>query len=104
MRRTRVASILLLLLLCAGAAVADNITGVVTNGTTGKPAAGVAVTLVDPMGGMAEIATAKSDAQGRFTFDGSGRTRASAGAGREERRQLFQDAYAGIDKCRSKRV
>jgi hypothetical protein len=28
----------------------------------------VAVTLVDPMGGMAEIATAKSDAQGRFTF------------------------------------
>jgi len=63
-----VASILLLLLLCAGVAVADNIAGVVSNGTTGKPAAGVAVTLVDPMGGMAEIATAKSDAQGRFTF------------------------------------
>ncbi len=33
--------------------------GTVTNGTTGKPAAGVAVTLVDPMGGMAEVATAK---------------------------------------------
>ena len=68
MRRTRVASILLLVLICAGAALADNITGTVTNGTTGKPAAGVAVTLVDPMGGMAEVATAKADAQGRFTF------------------------------------
>jgi hypothetical protein len=63
-----VASILLLVLICAEAALADNITGTVTNGTTGKPAAGVAVTLVDPMGGMAEIATAKADAQGRFTF------------------------------------
>jgi hypothetical protein len=68
MRRTRPLLILLLLLLCAGAALADNITGMVTNGTTGKPAAGVAVTLVDPMGGMAEVATAKADAQGRFTF------------------------------------
>ncbi len=68
MRRTHVAAILLLLLLCAGAAFADNISGTVTNDTTGKPAAGVAVTLVDPMGGMAEIATAKADAQGRFTF------------------------------------
>ena len=68
MRRTHSVQIMLLLLLCAGAALADNITGTVTNGTTGKPAAGVAVTLVDPMGGMAEIATAKSDAQGRFTF------------------------------------
>jgi hypothetical protein len=68
MRRIRLTSILLLLLLCAEAALAENITGTVTNGTTGEPASGVAVTLVDPMGGMAEIATAKSDAQGRFTF------------------------------------
>ena len=29
----------------------------VNNGSTGKPAAGVTVTLVDPMGGMAEVAT-----------------------------------------------
>ncbi len=69
MRSTRPASILLLSLLLAAAAVADTITGTVTNGTTGKPAAGVAVTLVDPMGGMAELATAKSDGQGRFKFD-----------------------------------
>lgn len=69
MRRTRLASIslLLLLLLCAGAAVAD-IAGTVTNGTTGAPAAGVAVTLVDPLAGMAEVATAEADAQGRFTI------------------------------------
>ena len=44
-------------------------TGTVTNGTTGKPAAGVTVTLVDPMGGMAEVATAKCDAKGQFTVD-----------------------------------
>lgn len=69
MRGTRLASILLLSLLVAAAAVAETITGTVSNGTTGKPAAGVAVTLVDPMGGMAEIATAKSDGQGRFKFD-----------------------------------
>ncbi len=69
MRRTRQASLLLPSLLLAAAAVAETITGTVTNGTTGKPAAGVAVTLVDPMGGMAEIATAKSDGQGHFKFD-----------------------------------
>ncbi len=69
MRRTRPVSIVLFLLLLAAAAVADTVTGTVTNGTTGKPAPGVTVTLVDPMGGMAEIATAKSDGQGRFKFD-----------------------------------
>lgn len=68
-RGARPVAILLLLLLLAGAALADPISGTVTNGTTGKPAAGVEVTLVDPMGGMAEVATAKSDAQGRFKFD-----------------------------------
>ncbi|MGC2209830.1 MAG: carboxypeptidase regulatory-like domain-containing protein [Candidatus Korobacteraceae bacterium] len=47
----------------------DTVTGTVTNGTTGKPAAGVTVTLVDPMGGMAEVATAKCDAKGQFTVD-----------------------------------
>ncbi len=52
MRRTRLASIVAApALLLAAAAVADTLAGTVTNGTTGKPAAGVAVTLVDPMGG-----------------------------------------------------
>jgi hypothetical protein len=66
---TRLAAILLLLLLLAAAALADTISGTVTNGTTGKPAPGVAVTLVDPMGGMSELATAKSDSQGHFKFN-----------------------------------
>ncbi len=55
-----------LCLIVPGVVRADSLTGTVTNRTTGKPAAGVTVTLVDPMGGMAEVATVKSDAQGRF--------------------------------------
>lgn len=69
MRRTRLASILISILALGAAALADTVTGTVTNGTTGKPAAGVTVTLVDPMGGMAEVATAKCDAKGQFTVD-----------------------------------
>jgi hypothetical protein len=48
--------------------MAEKIAGTITNSTSGKAAAGVSVTLVDPMGGMAELATAKSDSAGRFTF------------------------------------
>jgi hypothetical protein len=58
------------MLLClAAVAGADTISGKVNNGSTGKPAAGVSVTLVDPMGGMAEVATGKSDAEGRFRIE-----------------------------------
>jgi hypothetical protein len=69
MRNPRLIAALPVLLLFAAVAFADNISGVVTNATLGKPAAGVSVTLVDPMGGMAEIATAKADAKGRFKLD-----------------------------------
>jgi len=69
MRRTLPVSILLLLLLFAAAAFADSISGTVTNATTGKPATGVTVTLVDPMGGMAEIGSAKADGQGKFKIE-----------------------------------
>jgi hypothetical protein len=69
MRSPRLASIVLLLPLLAAAAVAATLSGTVTNATTGKPAAGAVVTLVDPMAGMAEVATAKADARGRFTFN-----------------------------------
>ena len=69
MRRIRTSMILALLPLLAAMAWADRITGKVNNGTTGKPAAGVTVTLVDPMSGMAELATAKSDAQGEFKIE-----------------------------------
>lgn len=65
-RMTMVAAVCVLL---AGLASAESINGTVNNGSTGKPAAGVSVTLVDPMGGMAELATAKTDAQGRFKLE-----------------------------------
>jgi hypothetical protein len=45
--------------------------GTVKNGTTGQAAAGVELTLVQPMSGMRELAHAKSGAQGEFTFDNS---------------------------------
>jgi hypothetical protein len=69
MRRNHLASILSFVLALGAAAFGDTVTGTVTNATTGKPAAGVTVTLVDPMGGMAEVGTAKSDAKGQFTVD-----------------------------------
>jgi hypothetical protein len=43
--------------------------GTVKNGTTGQPAAGIDLALVQPMGGMQEVAHAKSGARGEFTFD-----------------------------------
>ena len=69
MRRTISASILVLLLLFAATAFADSISGTVTNATTSKPAAGAVVTLVDPMGGMAEVGTTKADAKGHFKIE-----------------------------------
>jgi hypothetical protein len=68
-RRSRPVFVFVILLLLGATAMAESIRGTVTNATTGKPAAGAAVTLVDPMGGMAEVATTKADAQGRFTFN-----------------------------------
>ena len=58
-----------LFILCAAGAEAGTVRGTVNNGTTGKPAAGVDLTLVQPMGGMQELAHTKSGAQGEFTFD-----------------------------------
>ena len=50
------------------AAAAQNITGTVTNGSTGKPAAGDEVTLLSLAQGMEEVGSAKTDAQGKFTL------------------------------------
>jgi hypothetical protein len=55
-------------LLAREAAFAQTITGVVTNGTTGKPAAGIEVVLVDPMQGMAELVKTTTDQQGKFSL------------------------------------
>jgi hypothetical protein len=53
--------------LCA-IAYAGEITGTVTNKTTGKPAGGDDVILLKLEGGMQEAARTKADAQGRFTI------------------------------------
>src|SRR4029077_5327719 len=46
--------------------------GTVVNGTTGKPAAGIELVLIQLQGGMQEVAHSKSGAQGEFTFDHPG--------------------------------
>lgn len=57
------------LLASAGMASAATLTGTVSNGTTGKPAAGDDVVLLKLAQGMQEEARTKTDAQGRFSFD-----------------------------------
>ncbi len=47
---------------------AQNITGTVTNATTGKPSVGDQVTLLSLSQGMQEIGNTKTDAQGRFSL------------------------------------
>jgi hypothetical protein len=49
-------------------ASAQNITGTVTNGTTGKPAAGDEVSLLSLSQGMEEVGSGKTDAQGKFSL------------------------------------
>jgi len=56
------------LALLATFASAETLTGTVTNGTTGKPAAGDQVVLLNLSQGMNEAARTKTDAQGRFSF------------------------------------
>lgn len=65
---TPVLATTLLLLMLAGAACAQNITGTVTNETTGKPSPGDVVSLLSLSQGMQEIAHTTSDAQGRFSM------------------------------------
>jgi hypothetical protein len=47
---------------------ATTVTGTVTNKTTGKPAAGDSVVLVDVQAGMGEVAHATTDANGRYSL------------------------------------
>ena len=58
----------LLVVALSGFAPAQNITGTVTNGTTGKPAAGDEVTLLSLSQGMQEVGSGKTDAQGKFSL------------------------------------
>ena len=62
------------LTLFTGSALAQaaSISGTVTNKTTNKPAAGDSVELLDVQAGMASVAHAKTDAQGRYAIDEPG--------------------------------
>jgi len=51
---------------------ASTITGTVTDKTTGKPSAGDTVVLVDPMGGMAEVAKTTTDSRGHYSMQKQG--------------------------------
>ena len=65
----------LLFLAIGTAAAAQTLTGPVTNGTTGKPAAGDEVILINISNGMDIAANTKADSSGKFSFtlkDGPG--------------------------------
>ena len=72
--------------LLASFAAAQNITGTVTNGTTGKPAAGDQVTLLALSQGMQEVGNTKTDAQGRFSFPAPCRQASAAHGARHSSR------------------
>jgi len=71
-RFLRLAFVAVLALTPFAAARAGTVHGTVKNGTTGQPAAGIEVILIQLQGGMQPVANSKSDAQGEFTFDNPG--------------------------------
>jgi hypothetical protein len=71
-RFLQLAFIAVLALTPFAAARAGTVHGTVKNGTTGQPAAGIEVILIQLQGGMQPVANSKSDAQGEFTFDNPG--------------------------------
>lgn len=62
----------IVLLAAVVTAEAGTVRGNVENGTTGKPAPGVELVLIQLQGGMQEVAHSKSDAKGQFSFDHPG--------------------------------
>jgi len=84
-----VASALLLVTFPAGLQAAGRIQGQVANGTTGAPVANQVVRLLLPRGGMQQVATATTDASGRFVFPSAGIDPSSF--------YLIQAAYQGVD-------
>jgi len=59
----------LLICISASTAFAGTVTGTITNGTTGKPAAGVDVILIQLQGTMQPVAQTKTDAAGHYQLD-----------------------------------
>jgi hypothetical protein len=78
----------LLLFLLAYPTFAGTVTGTVTNGTTGKPAAGVDMILIQLQGTMQPVANTKTDADGHYRFDHPG-----LGAGP----MLIRAVYRGVN-------
>ena len=68
----RFLTVALSLLLAGSLAQASTITGTVTDKTTGKPAPGDVVVLVNPMAGMSEGARATTDARGHYSLEKTG--------------------------------
>jgi hypothetical protein len=66
-------------------AVAQTLTGTATNGTTGKPAAGDEIILINLSNGMEVAAKTKADGAGKFSF------RLTGGAGPHLIRAIHQD-------------
>ena len=60
--------ILVLVAFLTAFSAAATLTGIVTNGTTGKPSSGDQVDLVKLSSGMDEVGHTKTDAQGKFSF------------------------------------
>jgi len=65
----QLAAVISLALLFALGASAGTVTGVIHNGTNGKPAAGVDVILIQLQGGMQPVANTKTDADGKYKLD-----------------------------------
>ena len=78
------------LLSLAAAAHAATVTGTVRNGTSGKPAAGVDVVLIQLQGEMQSVASTKTDAQGRYTLD-------NPAGGRDAMPMLVRAIYRGVN-------
>ncbi len=78
----------LLFFYLATPAFAGTVTGTVHNGTTGKPAAGVEMILIQLQGTMQPVANTKTDADGHYRFDNPG-----LGAGP----MLIRAVYRGVN-------
>jgi hypothetical protein len=82
------AALALLLVATASSTFAGTVTGTVRNGTTGKPAAGVDMILIQLQGTMQPVANTKTDADGHYKFDHPG-----LGAGP----MLIRAVYRGVN-------
>lgn len=63
------AAVIAVWLLTPGVGLAGTVHGTVTDGTTGKPASGIEVILIELQGTMQPVANTKTDANGAFSFD-----------------------------------